>query len=171
VADAETDHDDTFRRVREVAMTVSEPRNAGEIADAAGVARNTAEKYLQRLVETRTIVAVVQGRETRYRPDPVTQYLDQVRDLIENHSKAELTAELAVIREDIDAWKDKYDVSSPDELRASVGDEDLSPEERERRIRDAEDWEYYRERIGVVQQAIDLYDPVKTARAAGQSAP
>lgn len=171
MTDAEVDHDDKFLRVREVAMTVSEPRNAGEIADAAGVARNTAEKYLQRLVEARTLVAEEHGRETRYRPDPVTQYLDQVRDLIENHSKAELTAELAAIHDDIDAWKEEYGVSSPDELRASVGDEDLSPEERERRMRDAEDWEYYRERVGVVQQAIDLYDPVESARTAGRSAP
>lgn len=165
------DHADKLHRIREVAMTVSEPRNAGEIADAAGVSRNTAEKYLQQLVAARTLAVVERGRETCYRPDPVTQYLDQVRDLIKGHSKTELTAELAAMRDEIEWWADEYDVDSPDELRASLGDDDLSPSERERRVRDAEDWEYYRERIGVVQQALELYDPVESAGATDRLAP
>lgn len=165
------DHADKLDRIREVAMTVSEPRNAGEIADAAGVSRNTAEKYLQQLVAARTLAVVERGRETCYRPDSVTQYLDQVRDLIENHSKAELTAELAAMRDEIEAWEAEYDVDSPGELRASVGDDAVSPAERERRVRDAEDWEYYRERIGVVQQALELYDPVASAGAPERTTP
>lgn len=165
------DHADKLDRIREVAMTVSEPRNAGEIADAAGVSRNTAEKYLQQLVAARTLAVVERGRETCYRPDPVTQYLDQVRDLIEEHSKAELTSELAAMRDEMEAWADEYGVDSPAELRASVGDDDLSAKEREQRVRDAEDWEYYRERVGVVQRALELYDSVESARSEGRLAP
>lgn len=165
------DHADKLDRIREVAMTVSEPRNAGEIADAAGVSRNTAEKYLQQLVAARTLAVVERGRETCYRPDPVTQYLDQMRDLIEEHSKAELTSELAAMRDEMEAWADEYGVDSPAELRASVGDDDLSAEEREQRVRDAEDWEYYRERVGVVQRALELYDAVESARATDRLAP
>ena len=39
-----TDHMTKVTRIREVAMMVREPKNAGEIADSAGVARNAAEK-------------------------------------------------------------------------------------------------------------------------------
>jgi predicted ArsR family transcriptional regulator len=165
------DHADKLDRIREVAMTVSEPRNAGEIADAAGVSRNTAEKYLQQLVAARTLAVVERGRETCYRPDPVTQYLDQMRGLIEEHSKAELASELAAMRDEIAAWQDEYGVDSPDELRASVGDADLPAWERERRVQNAEDWEYYRERIDVVQRALELYDPVESARTTQRLAP
>ena len=165
------DHTEKLDRIREVAMTVSEPRNAGEIAAAAGVSRNTAEKYLRQLVAARTLATVEVGRETRYRPDPVTQYLDQVRDLVEDHSKAELTAELAAMCDEMDAWASEYGVDAPDALRASVGDGGRSAAARERRVRDAEDWAYYRERVRLVQQALDLYDSLSAAGTSSRSVP
>ncbi|MFW5900773.1 MAG: ArsR/SmtB family transcription factor, partial [Halodesulfurarchaeum sp.] len=128
-----TDHTSKLARIREVAMMVREPKNAGEIADAAGVARNTAEKYLTQLVEADKLDTIKRGRETCYYPDPVTQYFDQIRDLINEHQKDELTAELAAIRDDIDEWKAAYDVESADELRATVGDNIPAAERRQRR--------------------------------------
>lgn len=157
-------HEEKLRRIREVAMTVSEPRNAGEIAEQADVARNTAEKYLRQLIEADKLAVVKEGRERRYYPDPVTQYLDQVTDLIQNHSKEELTAELAAIRDDIDEWKAEYDVDSASELRASVGDESVATQERRQRMRDAEDWEYFEQRAELIEHAIQLYDSLESAR-------
>lgn len=153
----------TLTRIREVAMTVQEPKNAGEIADSAGVARNTAEKYLSQLVEADKLETIQRGRETCYYPDPVTQYFDQIRDLVDAHQKDELTAELAAIRDDIDEWKDAYEVESPDELRATVGDE-ISATERRQRRHDAEDWEYYEQQATIIKQAIRLHDSIMTTR-------
>ena len=158
-----TDHTDKLDRIHETAMTVREPRNAGEIAESAGVARNTAEKYLNQLVEADRLAVEKRGRETRYYPDPVTQYLSHVRDLVENNTKDELTAELAGIRDDIDSWEDQYGVSSSDELRASVGNDGISASERIQRIRDAEDWDYYLHQVELIRQALQLYDPLETA--------
>jgi predicted ArsR family transcriptional regulator len=158
-----TDHTAKVSRIREVAMTVREPKNAGEIAEAAGVARNTAEKYLTQLVEADKLVTVQRGRETCYYPDPVTQYFDQIRDLVNDHDKDELTAELGAIRDDIDEWKDEYDVASADELRATVGNDIPAAERRPRRY-DAEDWEYYEHQVMLIKQAIQLYDTIETAR-------
>lgn len=164
MSDAErTDHTVKLARIREVAMTVREPKNAGEIADAAGVARNTAAKYLTQLVEADKLTTVQRGRETCYYPDPVTQYFDGIRDLIGDHSKDELTAELAAIRDDIDEWKAEYDVESPDELRASVG-EDISPADRRQRRHDAEDWEYYAQQAELIKKAIQLHDTIEETR-------
>ena len=58
------DHTEKVARIREVAMTVREPKNAGEIAEATGVARNTAEKYLIQLVEADKLETIQRGRET-----------------------------------------------------------------------------------------------------------
>lgn len=149
-----SNHEAKLDRIREVAMTVSEPRTAGEIAESAEAARNTAEKYLRQLVEADKLTTVTHGPETRYRPDAVTQYLDRVRGFIEEFDKAELTAELSAIRDGVDG---------PDELRASVGD-DLPAEERRRRVRDAEDREYFRHQADCTRQAIRLYDSVEAAR-------
>ncbi|TKX64330.1 helix-turn-helix transcriptional regulator [Halorubrum sp. GN12_10-3_MGM] len=158
-----TDHTAKVTRIREVAMTVREAKNAGEIADAAGVARNTAEKYLTQLVEADKLETIQRGRETCYYPDPVTQYFDQIRELIDEHQKDELTDELATIRDDIDEWKDRYDVASADELRATVGD-DIPAAERRQRQHDAEDWEYYKHQATLIKQAIQLYDTIETTR-------
>jgi hypothetical protein len=158
-----TDHTTTVARIRAVAMTVREPKNAGEIADSAGVARNTAEKYLDQLVATSTLTTIQRGRETCYYPDPVTQYFDQIRDLIETQQKDDLTAELGAIRADIEEWKESYDVDSPDELRASVGDE-IPGAERRQRQHAAEDWEYYEHQATLIKQAIQLYDTIEATR-------
>ena len=158
-----TDHVRKVDRIREVAMTVPEPKNAGEIADSASVARNTAEKYLTQLVETDKLVTIQRGRETCYYPDPVTQYFDQIRDLVNDQQKDELTAELAAIRDEIDAWKDEYDVESADELRATVGD-DIPAVERRQRRHAAEDWEYYEHQATLIKQAIQLYDTIEATR-------
>ena len=153
----------TVAQIRAVAMTVREPKNAGEIADIAGVARNTAEKYLTQLVETNILTTVQHGRETCYYPDPVTQYFNQIRELVETHQKDDLTAELAAIREDIEEWKKSYAVDSPDELRTSVGDE-IPAAERRQRQQDAADWEYYEHQATLIKQAIQLYDTIETTR-------
>lgn len=157
-----TDHARKLTRIREVAVTVREPRNAGEIADGADVSRNTAAKYLQQLVETDVLTIIERGRETCYYPDPVSQYFDQIREFVEQHSKAELTAELDAIREDIEAWQTEYDVETPADLRATVGDDHPNKERRQRR-RDAEDWEYYEHQAELIKQALRLYDGVKSA--------
>ena len=156
-------HEDKLTRLREAAMTVREPRNAGELADTVGVAPNTARKYLEQLVDAGLLETVTVGRETRYAPNRKRQYLDQLRELTEGFTKEELTAELAAIRDDVDAWKREYDVDSPDELRISLGEEELDASDRERRSLDAEDWEYFDRRATMLQQAIALYDSLEAA--------
>lgn len=161
-------HEEKLKRIREVAMTVREPRNAEEIAESAGVAPNTARKYLRQLVETNQIATTERGRETVYYPDPTTQRFNQIRELIEGHSKQELVDELNAIESDIDDWKSEYAVDSPDELRASISGE--PEEERESRLRDAEDWEYFEHQSKIIGHAVMLYNTVEEDRSSQQDA-
>jgi transposase-like protein len=155
-------HEEKLKRIREVAMTVREPRNAQEIAESADVAPNTARKYLRQLVETNQLATAERGRETVYYPDPTTQRFDQIRELIEEHSKQELVDELEGIESEIEEWKAEYGVNSPDELRASISGE---PEEKRRsRLHDAEDWEYFEHQSEMIGYAVMLYDTVEEDR-------
>jgi len=143
--------DDSFSaeaRVRAVALTVGGPRTANWIAEEAAVAHETATKYLSQLVADRA------GDRTTYRPDPVGQYLREVRDLYEEHTPAELTASLEEMNEQVRSWREAYEVETPNELRASVGTAD-EPEER-RRV--ADEWEHLDHRRSLVEDAIRLYD-------------
>ena len=154
-----TTHEEKLRRIREVSMTVREPRNAQEIAESADVAPNTARKYLRQLVETNRLIAVERGRETLYHPDPTTQRFDQIRDLIEENTKKELVEEIDVIESQIETWKKEYDVGSPDELRASISGK--PEDERLSRLHDAEDWEYFEHQSEMIGHAVMLYDAVE----------
>jgi len=154
-----TTHEEKLRRIREVSMTVREPRNAQEIAESTDVAPNTARKYLRQLVETNRLIAVERGRETLYHPDPTTQRFDQIRDLIEENTKKELVEEIDVIESQIETWKKEYDVGSPDELRASISGK--LEDKRLSRLHDAEDWEYFEHQSEMIGHAVMLYDAVE----------
>jgi hypothetical protein len=86
------------------------------------------------------------------------QFLDEVRDLAETHSQEELTAELQTIADEIDRWKHEFEVESLAELRQSLGDDDLSAEQRHERLDVVEEWEYNVEMREVIRLAIGLKD-------------
>ena len=123
-----------------------------------GVSTRPAVKYLSRMAEQGDLEVVETAEGTCYKPDPVTQFLDEVRDLAETHSQEELTAELRNIADEIDRWKHEFDVESRAELRQSVGDDDLSAEQRRERLDVVEEWEYDVEMREAIRLAIGLTD-------------
>ena len=149
---------DAAERVQHVALTRTTPRNAGWIATEADVSRDTTVKYLSRMVEQGDLDIVETAEGTCYKPDPVSQFLDEVRDLAETHSQEELTAELRDIADEIDRWEREFDVASVAELRQSVGDDDLSAEQRRERLNVVEEWEYDVEMREAIRMAIGLKD-------------
>ena len=144
-------------RVEAVALTVSQPRTANWIAEEAEVAHETAVKYLDRLVDDGKLRPDSRGRQTTYEPDPVGQYLFEMRELYDSHSPDELAASLEDMNSQIDGWKDEYDVETPNQLRASLASGDGSREGGERR-RTARDWEHLAARRRLVEDALRLHD-------------
>lgn len=153
---------DAAERVRHVAMTRTEPRNAGWIAEEAAVSRDTAVKYLQRMVERSELDAVETEAGTSYRPDEVTGFLRDVRRLAEAHTAEELTQELDAIGDEIDEWKERYDVDSLEELRRSIGRGDLTADDRRDRLETIEEWEYDVEVRESIRLAISLQRSLST---------
>lgn len=152
---------DAAERVRHVALTRTSPRNAGWIADEADVARDTAVKYLTRMVEQGELEVIETSGGDGYRPDGVAQFLGEVRQLAEEHTLDELTHELDAIGDEIDGWKADYDVDSLAALRQSIGD-DLGAEERRERLETIEEWEYNVEVREAIRLAISLKDSLTT---------
>ena len=144
-------------RVEAVALTVSEPRTANWIATEAEVAHETATKYLKRLADDGKLTADTRGQQTTYEPDPVGQYLIEMRELYEEHSPDELAASLEAMNEQIRAWKRDYDTETPNELRASLGKTGDAADEGERR-QAAREWDHLRTRRRLVEDALQLYD-------------
>jgi len=125
---------DAAERVRHVVLTQTEPQNAGWIATEADVSRDTAVKYLTRMVDRGELEVTETAEGMCYKPDSVTQLLREVRQLAEEHTLDELTQELNAIGEEIDGWKERFGVDSLAELRKSIGSEDLTGEDRHERL-------------------------------------
>ncbi len=147
---------DAADRVRHVAVTRTTPQNAGWIAKEADVSRDTAVKYLDRMADQGELEVVETAGGTCYKPDDVTQFLREVRTLAEEQSVEELTNELRATGDEIDSWKSAYDVESLEELRQSIGGEDLSPSDRRERLEIIEGWEYNIQMREALQLAISL---------------
>jgi hypothetical protein len=144
-------------RVEAVALTIGQPRTTNWIAGEAEVAHETATKYLEQLVDDGKLRPDLRGRQTTYEPDPVGQYLVEMRELYDSHSPDELAASLEDMNGQIDGWKDEYDVETPNQLRASLASGDDSREGGERR-RTAREWEHLAARRRLVEDALRLHD-------------
>ena len=152
-----------FDRVRSVAFALQQPQTAGRIAENAHVAEKTARDHLQRLVEMDVMLAEVGDGPTTYYPDPAFMRYRETRTLAREHDRDELTEIVATLKGDIEAWREEFDVETPDELRASVADADVSVEAVYDRQKIAEDWAYTEHRLDLMKEAISQYDRL-TAR-------
>jgi len=147
-----------FDRVRSVAFALQQPRTAGQIAESAHVSEKTARDHLRRLVEMDVMLAETGEGPTTYYPDPAYMRYREVRTLARDHDRDELMDIVATLKRDIEEWRDEFDVATPDELRASVADADVSEEAVYERQKIAEDWEYTEHRLGLIKDALAEYD-------------
>lgn len=107
-------------RVREVAMALQEPRDAGEIASTANVGQSAAETHVQYLAADDKLVTVTRDEELLYYPHPLTTYFNRLEELIETCETCSLPALAATrdtIREAINAWWEPSAIESPAELK------------------------------------------------------
>ena len=151
-----------FDRVRSVAFALQQPRTAGQIAESAHVSEKTARDHLRRLVEMDVMLEETGEGPTTYYPDPAYMRYREVRALAREHDRDELTDIVGTLKRDIEEWRDEFDVETPDELRASVADADVSEESVYERQKIAEDWEYTEHRLGLIKDALAKYDRLTT---------
>ena len=144
-------------RVRSVATTLSEPRTANWIAGEAEVAHETARKYLDRLVADGKLETVDGDAKTLYQPDPVGQYLAEMHRLYADHTADELADRLTEITDQLRRRQDAYDIETPNELRAAIGEAtDAATADEYRRV--ATEWERLQYRQSLVEDTLRLYD-------------
>jgi len=146
-------------RVRHVVELLDEPTPVQEIADRADVSRTTADE-LQRLQSDDWITETTVDGTKAYDLNPVRMLFDEVTDLIETHSRDELESQLTELKEEQEALATEYGVSSLDEFREQLADENLSSEELRERRNVISTWEAINTELGLVKHALQLYDDV-----------
>ena len=147
-------------RVRHVVELLEEPTPVQEIADRADVSRATADDELKRLQSDDWVTETTVDGTKAYDLNPVRMLFDEVTDLIEAHSRDELESQLTELKEEQEALAAEYDVSSLDEFRERLADEEFSAEELRERRNVIATWEAINTELGLVKHALQLYDDV-----------
>lgn len=147
-------------RVETIATTLSHPRTANWVAEQADVKWDTAKKHLEDIVESGVLLVT---DDDRYVPDPTRAYFDHLRELILTNDKEALRGELESIAERIEEWKTTYDVTSTEELEATLA-EDLDLAEIRDRRRVLRRWENSQRSRETIETALRLYDDVQSLR-------
>lgn len=150
------EHQNAFDRVRSIAVTISEPKSAGWIANQAHVAGNTARDHLQRLVEMNVLQTTTGGMTTQYAPDSLYTRMQTLRDLLDGHNRDELIKIRGGLQERVEEWQSDYDADSPSYLRELAAHADTASETREMR-QTANDWDIIAYRLRLVEDAIQHY--------------
>lgn len=158
MVDPWTDSMTARERVETIATTLSQPRTANWVAGQADVEWDTAKRHLDDLVESGVLLVTDDGK---YVPDPTRAYFDRLRELILTNDKEELRGELEAIADRIEEWKTTYEVTSPEELEATLAD-DLPPAEIRERRKALRRWENSLRSRGRIQTALRLYDDVQS---------
>ena len=152
------EHASAFDRVKSVTMTLSEPQSAPWIAEQAAVSPNTARDHLRRLVDLSVVTETDDDGTSHYYPDPLYTRLRDIRALLEETTKQELSEQAAGLRTDITAWKTEYDVDTPDTLRERSAEDNVSAEQAYELTRAASDWDLPRHHPSLIQPANTNYD-------------
>ncbi|MFA9516605.1 winged helix-turn-helix domain-containing protein [Halopenitus sp. H-Gu1] len=152
------EHTSAFDRVTSVTMTLSEFQSASWIAEEAAVSPNTARNHLDRLIDLGVVTTSEQDGTRHYYPDPLYTRLRDIQELLEDSSKQELSEQATALKDDIEAWKGKYDADSPDMLRERAAVDGVSAEQAYELTQAASDWDLTRYRLSLVRDAIRNYD-------------
>ena len=89
-----------------------------------------------------------------------------LRELVNEYDRDELTELAANLKADIESWEAEYDVTSPDNLRRRAVGEGTTAEEAMERRRTASDWELTNYRLSLIEDALSRYDEYNSGRPA-----
>lgn len=158
-----TDDLSARERVREIATTLTEPRSVEWVREQAQVSSwQTAKDELEMLVEFGQVHAV-EGDDgnPKYAPNYQLRYFNEVTELINDHTRAELREEIAVIQGEIDEWKREFSVESRNELESTLTDDELDGKAIRNRNRVLRQWERYEDNKRLLKHALELYDDAR----------
>ena len=147
-------------RVRHVVELLDEPTPVQDIADRADVSRTTADDELQRLQSDDWVTETTVDGTKAYDLNPVRMLFDEVTDLIEAHSREELEGQLVELKKEQEEVATEYDVSSLDDFREQLANEEFSAAELRERRNVIATWEAINTELGLVKHALQLYDDV-----------
>ena len=151
-------------RVRAVATTLTQPQSVDWVRNEAGIsAWQTTKDELEMLVEFGQLQTVVgTDGNTMYAPNYQVRYFEEIAELINTQTRAELRAEIAAIQAAIDEWKAEFQVESRADLESTLTDAALSSSEIRTRNDILQEWTQHEDNKRLLKHALELYDDARS---------
>lgn len=141
----------TFDRVRHVIDVTTELQAASTIADRAHVSEPTARKHLSALAETGRVKVVNTDSGARYMRAPQMLAMRRISDIHREHTKSEIRDVIHDLKEELNGFREQYDVADVDELALELDPGDDA-------WQDVARWQQVEQNLDIAQAALSLYD-------------
>lgn len=116
-----------YERVRHVIAHTYSPASADTVANDAQASPKTARKHLNTLADEGFVVTDTgEHGGTTYRRSPESLVVEQAADILEHVSIDELVTRIAEMRDQLNEYRTKYGVDSPEELTIEQTNQTLS---------------------------------------------
>jgi predicted transcriptional regulator len=154
-------------RVQLVVELLEEPATVTAIAEEANVAWDTAHSELERMMAENLVDEYEIDGQTKYGPDPVRQFVDQILDLIRENERAELETQLGEYQERLESLQDEHGAKTASDFRERLTADDRTAAEM-REIRNiTSTWEALETEIRLTKQALNFYSDVSRLSGSG----
>jgi len=157
---------DSFDRVQTVLRQTTTPKSASEVAENAEVSTKTAKKHLDRLVELGVGEEISTGGTSRYMRSRDWYVRREISRLRRDHTKQEIREGIERMLDEIEGYRTKYGVDTPEDLLV-----ELEPGDSRQEWLDLSDWETTERNLAIAKAAVrfeeasDLVDPDERAEA------
>jgi DNA-binding IclR family transcriptional regulator len=139
---------DAFERVTQVARGTHERTASAEIAERALVSKTTAIKHLKTLAEFGVVERVPEGGTLYWKRNEFHAAMRRADELAGEYDTAELADAVREMKEEIERYRAKYDVESPEELARALDSDD------EDGWAALQDWQTTAKNLGIAKLAL-----------------
>jgi hypothetical protein len=130
------------------------------IAEQADVAWDTADSELERMMAENLVEEYETDGQTKYGPDPVRQFVDQILDLVRENERAELETQLVEYQERLESLQNDHEAETASDFRERLTAEDRTAAEM-RDIRNiTSTWEALETEVRLRKHALNFYSDV-----------
>ncbi|WP_284011594.1 winged helix-turn-helix domain-containing protein [Haloarcula pelagica] len=149
------DETTTRERIKVVITRTTEPTPASEIAEKARASQPVVRDELKELTDIGLVETIDSGQGALYKRNDQMYIYQQVLELHDAYSEAELVETLQDLKQTVNEIRTKHDVESPAELAQQLDPDDHDGWE------DHKTWQTAQKNLYLAKAAISFYDAEK----------
>ncbi len=152
-----------FERVYEIIRRTYDPMSASQIADRARVSPTTARKHLRTLVDAGEVTTSQDDQTVLYCRSETGIVTEHAQSLLAERTPEEIAFAIAEMKTQIQEWRDKHGIDSPEELARELDIEDVDSDYGAL----LREWQTTRRNLALAQATLAIAEASRTGHLTG----